>query len=148
MKTILLFIFSIIGILAFSQVPTFDWAVTNGGASSQINTSRVLTDENNNIFVAGSFNGTVDFDPGIAEYNITSAGQQDCYVIKFDPLGNFLWVKTFGGVDFDWVSDMHFDSQANIVLAGYFTSEDILVEGDSAWSVLGPDDVFDAFDFH
>lgn len=121
MKTILLFIFSIIGILAFSQVPTFDWAVTNGGASSQINTSRVLTDENNNIFVAGSFNGTVDFDPGIAEYNITSAGQQDCYVIKFDPLGNFLWVKTFGGVDFDWVSDMHFDSQANIVLAGYFS---------------------------
>lgn len=109
------------GILAFSQAPTFDWAVTSGGASSQINTSRVLTDANNNIFVAGSFNGTVDFDPGLAEYNITSAGQQDGYVIKFDPLGNFLWVKTFGGVDFDWVSDMHFDSQANIVLAGYFS---------------------------
>ena len=109
------------GILAFSQAPTFDWAVTSGGTSSQISTSRVLTDANNNIFVAGSFDGTVDFDPGVAEYNITSAGQQDGYVIKFDPLGNFLWVKTFGGVDFDWVSDMHFDSQANIVLAGYFS---------------------------
>jgi gliding motility-associated-like protein len=121
MKAILLFIFSMICILAFSQAPAFDWAVTSGGASSQINTSRVLTATNNNIFVAGSFNGTVDFDPGLAEYNVTSAGQQDGYVIKFDPLGNFVWVKTFGGVDYDWVSDMHFDSQGNIVLAGYFS---------------------------
>ena len=69
-------------ILAFSQAPSFDWAVTSGGASSQINSSRVLTDASNNIFVAGSFDGTVDFDPGVAEYNITSAGQQDGYVIK------------------------------------------------------------------
>ena len=34
------------------------------------------------------------------------------------------------------------------VLAGYFSSEDISVKGDGAWSVLGPDDVFDSFDFH
>jgi gliding motility-associated-like protein len=122
MKATLLFIFSMMGILAFSQVPTFDWAVTSGGSSSQINTSRVLTDASNNIFVAGSFDGTVDFDPGVAVYNVTSAGQQDGYVIKFDPLGNFIWVKTFGGVDFDWVSDMHLDSQNNILLVGNFKS--------------------------
>ena len=122
MKAILLFIFSMMGILAFSQAPTFDWAVTSGGSSFfQLNTSRVLTDANNNIFVAGSFNGTVDFDPGVAEYNVTSAGQYDCFVIKFDPLGNFLWVKTFGGVDSEGIEDMHFDAQSNIVLAGYFS---------------------------
>ena len=104
-----------------SQTPTFEWAVTSGGASSQIRSTRVLTDAANNVFVTGSYNGTVDFDPGASVYNSTSAGQQDAYLIKFDPLGNFLWVKTFGGIDSEGVEDMHFDSQGNIILVGYFT---------------------------
>lgn len=71
MKKTLPYLFLINCFFSFSQTPSFEWANTNGGVSDQINSSRVLTDASNNIFVAGNFNGTVDFDPGIASNNVT-----------------------------------------------------------------------------
>ena len=116
MKAILLFIFSIVGILAYSQAPTFDWAFGNG----QITTKKITTDANNNILFVGSFAGTQDFDPGIATNEITSVGQSDIFISKFDSNGNFLWTKTIGGVDSEKAIDIHQNSLGQLVIVGYF----------------------------
>jgi hypothetical protein len=55
-------------------------------------------DNNDNMYVAGRFDGTFDFDPSPGgEFIVNAGGDGDAFVSKFDPEGNFLWVKTNGG---------------------------------------------------
>jgi hypothetical protein len=53
------------------------------------------------IYITGSFQGTVDFDPGPATFNLTSSGNTDIFITKLDGAGNFVWVKAMGGTGFD-----------------------------------------------
>ena len=78
-----------------SQNPTFQWAKSFGGISGD-NGYKTLNDAAGNVYVMGSFRETVDFDPGPGVYNLTSVGQGDIFISKFDASGNFLWVKTIG----------------------------------------------------
>ncbi len=58
----------------------------------------ITTDQNNNIFTVGSFEGTVDFDPNAGVFNITSSGVgENCFMQKLDNAGNFIWAKKIGG---------------------------------------------------
>ncbi len=63
----------------------------NDGAGS------LQLDNDGNIYIAGSFNDTVDFDPGVDTTNLTSNGDDDVFILKLDSSGNFLWVKQIGG---------------------------------------------------
>ena len=49
----------------------------------------VTTDHNNNVYVTGTFNGTVDFDPGLGIYNLTSSGTYSIFIQKLDSNGDF-----------------------------------------------------------
>jgi|GEM_PF-4361859 len=53
----------------------------------------LTTDKEGNIYIIGSFNGTIDFDPGSAVQNLTALGFFDVFIQKMDSMGNFLWVK-------------------------------------------------------
>jgi hypothetical protein len=62
----------------------------------------VLT-SSENIVVTGGFTGEdVDFNPDqdSSEF-ISSLGESDVYILSFNSLGEFLWVKTFGGLATD-----------------------------------------------
>lgn len=51
-----------------------------------------------NIYVAGTFQGKVDFDPnsGVDDTTfIESIGSEDVFIQKLDPNGNLLWIKAF-----------------------------------------------------
>ncbi|MFK7786069.1 MAG: SBBP repeat-containing protein [Crocinitomicaceae bacterium] len=43
-----------------------------------------------NLFLTGSFEGTVDFDPGTGISNHVSAGQEDAFILKLAPCSNSL----------------------------------------------------------
>src|SRR3954471_19884230 len=58
---------------------------------------KVGTDNAGNVFIAGTFPGTVDFDPRGGVHNVTSMGGADAFVVKLSAKGNLLGVKTFGG---------------------------------------------------
>ncbi|MFD1552058.1 T9SS type A sorting domain-containing protein [Putridiphycobacter roseus] len=68
------------------------WAKGFGSAEQDVIKS-IATDEDGNIFVTGYFKETVDFDLGPGVSNLTSAGQQDLFILKLDHLGDFEWVK-------------------------------------------------------
>lgn len=74
-----------------------------------------------NIYFAGSFFGTVDFDPGVGTTAITSAGFDDCFVLKMDTDGNFLWAIASGGTNSDLNSFMRTDELGNIYIIGFFS---------------------------
>jgi hypothetical protein len=104
----------------FSQEPhVFDWAKNFGGTSDETSYS-IAADLLGNVFVTGSFDGTADFDPGSGISELTSNGDLDIFVAKYDPLGNFIWAVNFGGSVDDEGLDLAVDSSGNVCVTGYF----------------------------
>lgn len=102
----------------------FVWAkkVTNtSGYYNNFTRSRAIeVDAMNNVITAGFFIGTFDFDPGPGVNNVTPAGYYDSYILKLTGNGDFVWVKTIGGPDYDTGNDLALDNDNNIYLAGSY----------------------------
>lgn len=112
----------LVGISSLSPAQlSMDWAVSWGASPYAETVKSIATDAAGNIFVTGDFRNTVDFDPGSAVVNMTSIGNQDMYVSKFDAAGNFLWARQIGGTGavINPVS-LKLDASGNIYLAGYY----------------------------
>lgn len=104
-----------------AQLPTFSWNVHWGNSEFEFG-PRLATDEDGNVYCAGAFKGTVDFNPGNGDATLTSGFGgfgSDTYITKFDSTGAFQWVKRIGGI-----------SVARTIL--YDTSGFILIAGDYA----------------
>lgn len=101
----------------------YDWALKFGGTpmgTSADEGRTVKTDNSGNVYIAGSFFGTADFDPGPGTQTITSAGSGDGYIAKYDANGNFLAVYTFtNNLDCKLYS-IDIDNAGNIVATGNF----------------------------
>ncbi|NOQ72717.1 MAG: T9SS type A sorting domain-containing protein [Crocinitomix sp.] len=97
------------------------WAVSIGGENAENSTSMTL-DADDNIFIAGSFESTVDFDPGAGVFNLTAPGADphENFILKLDPDGNFLWAKSFGGDLNEANNEIKVDGDGNIYCAGFF----------------------------
>ena len=105
---------------------------------------KIKFDALGNIFVTGSFNGTVDFDPGPGTQNVTSTNNSDGYLLKLDANGNFLWVKFIEGNSADVVKEMEIDANGNIYLSGSFFSTIDLDSGPGVQQLtsVGSRDIF------
>ena len=101
----------------------FVWAKKFGGTEVD-EAYKVAVDGNGNVYTTGTFFGTVDFDPGVGTYNLTSAGPgNDIFICKLGANGNFLWAKsievTFGGGGIGM--SIALDESGNIYATGVFT---------------------------
>ncbi len=61
----------------------------------------ISVDAAQNVYVAGVFEGTADFDPDAPIYPLVSAGGADCFFAKYDLNGHFIWAKRFGSTGND-----------------------------------------------
>ncbi|MBL7850136.1 MAG: VCBS repeat-containing protein [Cyclobacteriaceae bacterium] len=105
---------------AGAQTPSLDWVKRIGaGVGSDVGYA-IKTDAAGNVYTAGTFGGTVDFDPGAGVFSLTSAGGLDIFITKLDPAGNFLWAGQMGGVSNEFVASLQLDAAGNIYTAGYF----------------------------
>ena len=97
----------------------FSWArqmAGNGDASGY----SIALDAAGNVYTAGAFKGTTDFDPGSGVYNLTAAGSGDVFISKLDRNGNFIWAVQMGGTGRAEAYAMALDNLANIYTTGYF----------------------------
>jgi hypothetical protein len=77
-------------------------------------------DRSTNLYIAGSFSGTVDFNPvGPVHTNLTANGQ-DAFLCKYDKDGNFLWVRTWGSNGQDRAGTLAVDGSNNVYVIGVF----------------------------
>lgn len=97
------------------------WAIGMGGLS----TDRIFSielDNNGNVYTAGYFNLTVDFDPGSGVATLTaqlpSSGQSNLFFAKYSSNGNYLWANSLksSSESIDVTSD-----GTNLYITGNFT---------------------------
>ncbi len=106
--------------------------------------SAVVVDASGNIYLVGTFQGTVDFDPGAATVNLTSAGNSDCFIAKYDNSMNYIFAKKVGGSLNDNVSAVKLDASGNIYVTGFFNGTADFDPGAGVVNLVsaGGDDVF------
>lgn len=93
------------------------WArkVTDSGGVNAI-----TLDAAGNIYLAGILRNTQDFDPGPGSTLLTSAGQEDVYVLKLDPSGALLWARSMGSGERESCIGVAVDGSGNVFTAGSF----------------------------
>jgi ribosomal protein S11 len=98
----------------------FEWA-KSFGAGANDDGQAIAVDASGNVYTAGKFQGTADFDPGSGTFNLSSAGDYDIFIQKLDASGNFLWAKSFGGNSIDFLRALTLDSSGNVYSTGGFS---------------------------
>ena len=102
-----------------AQQPNLLFAKGFGGTLVD-NGFSLCVDLNKNIFVAGDFNNTVDFNPGSGIANISSLGLTDLFFAKYDALGNYVWAKSVGTSGRETVNSIVLDKLGNLYITGFF----------------------------
>ena len=105
--------------IASAWSPSANIAVSVFGGISRDQVIWTALDGNGNIYTAGHFQGTVDFDPSAETVNLTSAGGLDMFISKFDPSGNYLWAKRLGNANSESISSIAVDKFGSV----YATSD-------------------------
>ncbi|MBK9961648.1 MAG: T9SS type A sorting domain-containing protein [Saprospiraceae bacterium] len=82
--------------------------------------SSIKMDLEDNVYVAGYFSNSVDFDFGTLEFILTSSGQRDLFILKCKADGSFGWALSAGGIGVDWAQSMDISSSGNIFITGNF----------------------------
>lgn len=78
----------------------------------------VAVDAAGAVYLTGGFTGTVDFDPGVDVFNLTSTGGTDIFVMKLDTNGAFQWAVSAGGAADDYGYGLCVDGFGDIYVTG------------------------------
>lgn len=110
------------------------WAKSFGGLTND-SASAIAVDASNAVYVAGQFEGTVDFGGG----NVMSTGSADAFVLKLNADGTYGWANKFGGTSFDGAQGLAVRG-GSVVLAGVFAGS--MTVGATNLTSAGQIDIF------
>lgn len=101
----------------------FIWATSIGAAGGLTYANAIKFDNTSgpgNIYITGTFSNTTDFDPSLANYNLSSFGLEDTYILKMDGNGNFVWAAQIGGGSSDIAHSIAVNSINEVITVGEF----------------------------
>ena len=100
----------------------FLWAKRVGGSNVDYGMG-IAIDSSGDVIISGSFQNTIDADPGLANLFFTASFGFDTYISKLDTNGNLIWARQFAGAgsNLNFIRDMAVDYLGNIYTCGYFT---------------------------
>jgi hypothetical protein len=94
----------VLNIKCFSQVSPRSWIwANNAGNRNTIidGFGEICNDPDGNTYIIGSYQGQISFSTYPVPTVLTSAGNNDIFLAKYDPLGNVIWAKSMGGAGID-----------------------------------------------
>lgn len=126
------------GVLIMSPVGSFDcfivkvssagnvlWGATIGGTGEDVAEDLVI-DDSGYVYVTGTFENVVDFDPGPGVANFTAQGSnENPFILKLDTAGNYVWNKTLEG---PWSGNNHritVDQDHQVLITGHFSAASV-----------------------
>lgn len=98
---------------SFTSGGAYRWTITVGDENAQA-AAGLTVDRDGNIFLAGNFQGEVDFGSG----PLNSSGGLDVFVANIDANGYHQWSSSFGDSDTQEVQAISTDSTGALLLAG------------------------------
>jgi len=104
----------------FSSDGTYQWTKTWGGTGNEGSGLHGIKVDGDDLILVGSFNSTVDFDPGAGTENATSTGSSDVFFMKLDDDGLFQSVQTWGGTGSDSPSEVTLDAEGATYITGTY----------------------------
>ncbi len=98
------------------------WGFRGGGAGVDlVGLNSLAIDNLGRIWVAGTFTGVADVDGSPAAVVVTSQGQSDIFLARYDGTGAWAGVaKDIGGAGSEGVDNLVLDGANNLYLAGWF----------------------------
>ncbi len=126
--------------LAFQWVKRF---ATDDGEAGQAFGTAIAIDDDGNVYSVGQIGGNYN----LGGQAISSASNNDAYIVKHDSSGTFQWSKTFGGGagaginTYDKVQDIVIDSNDFIITAGQ-------ISGNTNFSTVGGNTIDFGLDAH
>lgn len=109
------------------------------GFCSDIN---IATDANNNCYVTGGFTFSVSFGSGANAETLTSVGNRDVFMLKYNSLGTKQWVKSLGGLGNEDPIDVVALPSGNILFSGIFDSNNSININGNTLNSNGAKDMF------
>lgn len=112
-----------VDVTIISDTHRYDWTKTIGEAPNHELVFSVATDSTNNIYMVGTFEDTIDFDPSEGIDNHTSVFDKDIYITRINSDGTYGWTKNIGSesVYNPSVNSIAIDSTDNIFITGNFS---------------------------
>ncbi len=83
--------------VTWAEAPALDWAARVGGPFGDL-VRAAATDASGNVYLAGSFGSTVDFDPGPGTLELTGT-VADPFLASYDADGALRWADAFIGTN-------------------------------------------------
>ncbi len=107
----------------YSATGSLIWAKVMGGSVESDRGRAIALDKEGNVYTAGMFYGTADFDPGTGVELLiaNSAGWSDAFISKLDKDGNFVWAKSIGGPGADEGTSIAVDTSGQVYIYGSYS---------------------------
>ncbi len=122
-------------ILKFNSAGNPVWA-KSAGSGLEDEGFGVTTDSLGYVYVTGNFHSTsIVFDT----ITLTSKGDRDMFICKYDTSGNIMWAKNTGGTLQDRGENIAVDTSGHILVAGWFYSTSMIFASDTLQNFNGND---------
>jgi hypothetical protein len=106
----------------YDSYGAYIWAFNLGGTNNQAFANDIVLDPTGNyLYLTGSFQGTVDFDPSPAIANQSVVGGEDAFLAKYSTsTGAYQWAFKMGGTLNDEGYGVACDAFGNVYVTGAF----------------------------
>ncbi|MBV6484089.1 MAG: hypothetical protein KFKLKKLM_00572 [Flavobacteriales bacterium] len=113
-------------IVKYDSIGNLIWGKSAGGDNHDYINS-ITVDNDGNVIVSGYYESPIITIDSIILNNSDSniLITSDIFVIKYNSLGNLLWANSFGGNESDYSSGISTDSDGNIYMTGFYSSDSI-----------------------
>jgi hypothetical protein len=100
-----------------------EWA-RSWGEGGSIVCADIEADGLAGVYIVGDFfaGDDFDFDAGTESRKVVARGGRDAFLARFDPEGEPLWIRTWGGVDSDVALAVAVDSCGDVSVGGSFSA--------------------------
>lgn len=134
---------ALVALFAVTQPAAAQFVVSAGGSEFEEGLS-VAPDAVGGAFITGNFFGTATFGSGPAAVTLTSAGNGDAFVARYDESGSLVFAQQIGGPSFDEGLGVASDGDGGAFVTGYFSGTLTLGSGSEAVTLTsaGVEDVF------
>lgn len=90
------------------------------GGSGDMSSPGAVMSEQGELWRWGVFEGQVDLDPGPGFVNAYALNNKDIFIQKIDTGGNYIWSRTIGSANDEFIHDVNTDARGNVYMIGHY----------------------------